>query len=64
MLRQRRFVGSGGRIGDAPHVESPAIGLAVPPAAAVGLQLGASLALTPPLNLPALGRRQSVYVLV
>ncbi len=28
----------------------------------LGLQLGASLALTPPLDLPALGRRQSVYV--
>src|SRR5262249_53245058 len=30
----------------------------------LGLQFGASLALTPPLNLPALGRRQSVYVVV
>ena len=27
-----------------------------------GLRIGASLALTPPLNLPAPGRRQSVYV--
>ena len=27
-----------------------------------GLQFGASLALTPPFNLPAPGRRQSVYV--
>ena len=28
----------------------------------LGLQFGASLALTPPFNLPAPGRRQSVYV--
>ena len=30
----------------------------------LGLQFGASLTLTPPLNLPALGTRQSVYCVV